>query len=466
MTRPGTPEQPLRVAIIGSGPAAFYAADHLLRQKDVTVQVDMLERLPVPYGLVRYGVAPDHLKIKSVIAMYEKTAALPGFRFFGNVEYGEHLSLDDLRRRFHAIVFCTGAPTDRRMNIPGEDMAGSHSATEFVGWYNGHPHFRDRSFDLTQERVAVVGAGNVAIDVARILCLGPDELDETDMASYAVDALRESRVREVWLLGRRGPVQSAFTTNEVRELGEMKHADVIVRPDEMQLDPISAAELKASGRPAMQQKVDLFTGFSAKAAEGKPRRLNVRFFVSPVEILDGGNGDVSGLKIVRNRLAEGANGSVAEPTGEFETLPVGLVFRSVGYRGVPLVGLPFDDRKGTLPNEKGRVMDPATGSAVTGVYASGWIKRGPSGVIGNNKADSVETINTLLADLSAGALNAAVDTDATTFANLVRERRDRCVSFEDWKRLDAIELERGKAAGRPRHKLCTAEEILAALDGT
>jgi ferredoxin--NADP+ reductase len=285
------------------------------------------------------------------------------------------------------------------------------------------------------------------------------------MASYAVAALKESRVREVWLLGRRGPVQSAFTTNEVRELGEMKHADVIVRPGEMELDPISAAELKASGRPAMQQKVDLFTGFSAKPPEGKPRRLNVRFFVSPVEVLDDG-GRVGGLKVVRNRLIETAGGSAAEATGEYETLPVGMVFRSVGYRGVPLTGLPFDERKGTLPNERGRVNDPAAGTPVTGVYASGWIKRGPSGVIGNNKADSVETVNTLLADLAAGALHAPADPDATAFANLVRERRDRCVSFEDWKRLDAIELERGKAAGRPRHKLCTAEEMLAALDGT
>jgi ferredoxin--NADP+ reductase len=260
-------------------------------------------------------------------------------------------------------------------------------------------------------------------------------------------------------------VQSAFTTNEVRELGEMKHADVIVRPNEMELDPISLAELKASGRPAMQQKVDLFTGFSAKPPEGKPRRLNVRFFVSPVEVLDDG-GRVGGLKIVRNRLVETAGGSAAEATGEYETLPVGMVFRSVGYRGAPLPGLPFDERKGTLPNERGRVNDPAAGAPVTGVYASGWIKRGPSGVIGNNKADSVETVNTLLADLAAGALHAPADPDPTAFANLVRERRDRCVSFEDWKRLDAIELERGKAAGRPRHKLCTAEEMLAALDGT
>jgi ferredoxin--NADP+ reductase len=464
MTRPGTPERPLRVAIIGSGPAAFYATDHLLRQKDLAVRVDMLERLPTPYGLVRGGVAPDHLKIKSVIAMYEKTAALPGFRFFGNVAYGGHVSLDDLRARFDAVVFATGAPTDRRMGIPGEDLAGSHSATEFVAWYNGHPDFRERSFDLSQERVAVVGVGNVAIDVARILCLGPDEFDVTDMAHYAIDALRESHVREVWILGRRGPVQAAFTTNEVRELGEMKHADVVVKPEEVALDPVSQAELAASGRPAMQQKVDIVTGFASRPLAGKPRRLHLRFLVSPVAVLDDGHGRVAGLELVRNRLVAAGGGSTAQSTGETEVLPVGMVFRSVGYRGIPLPGLPFDERRGVLPNQKGRVTDPS-GAPVTGVYASGWIKRGPTGVIGNNKADSVETVNTLLADLAAGALPAAPAPDEAAFEALLRERQPRLVTFADWQRLDAIELARGKAAGRPRWKLTSVPEMLAALEG-
>jgi ferredoxin--NADP+ reductase len=458
--RPGTPERPLRVAIIGSGPAAFYAADQILRAKDLTAQVDMIERLPTPYGLVRGGVAPDHLKIKSVIAMYEKTAALPGFRFFGNVEYGTHFTLDDLRARFDAILFATGAPTDRRMGIPGEDLSGSHSATEFVAWYNGHPDFRGHRFDLTQERVAVVGAGNVAIDVARILCLGPDEFDETDMAHHACEALASSRVREVWILGRRGVVQSSFTTNEVRELGEMKHADIVVRPDEVALDEISLAELKASGRPALQQKVDLLTGFAGKPLENKPRTLHVRFLVSPVEVIDDGTGTVGGLKIVRNRLARNADGaSVAASTGETEVLPVGLVFRSVGYRGTALPGLPFDERKGTLPNEKGRVKD------TPGVYASGWIKRGPTGVIGNNKADSVETVNTLLADLAADSLPAAPNADAAAFESLVRERQPRVVTFDGWRRLDTVEIERGKAAGRPRWKITSVEEMLQELEG-
>jgi len=458
--RPGTPERPLRIAIIGSGPAAFYAADSILRAKDLTAQVDMIERLPTPYGLVRGGVAPDHLKIKSVIAMYEKTAALPGFRFFGNLEYGKHLTLDELRASFDAVLFATGAPTDRRMGIPGEDLAGSHSATEFVAWYNGHPEFRDHSFDLSQERVAVVGAGNVAIDVARILCLGPDEFDETDMAHHACEALKASRVREVWILGRRGVVQASFTTNEVRELGEMKHADVVVRPDEVALDAISQEELKASGRPAMQQKVDLLTGFASKPLAGKPRQLHVRFLVSPVEVIDDGAGRVGGLRIVRNRLVKNeAGASVAESTGETEVLPVGLVFRSVGYRGTALPGLPFDERKGTLPNEKGRV------TGAPGVYASGWIKRGPTGVIGNNKADSVETVNTLLADFTAGTLPAAPQPDPAAFEALVRTRQPRVVTFPDWQRLDAAELERGKAAGRPRWKITSVAEMLQAIDG-
>jgi ferredoxin--NADP+ reductase len=454
---------PLRVAIVGSGPAAFYAAEALLNHTGRTVTVDMIERLPTPYGLVRGGVAPDHFKIKSVTSTFEKIAAHPGFRFYGHVEYGRDVALDDLRRHVHAVLFATGAQTDRRMGIPGEDLRRSHSATEFVAWYNGHPEFRDRTFDLSVERAAVVGVGNVAIDVARILSLSADELRRTDMADHAIEALAQSRVREVFILGRRGPVQAAFTTTEVRELGELAEADVVVRPDEVALDPASAAELEAA-RAATRQKVGIVREFSTRAPTGKPRRLALRFRVAPLEVLDDGAGAVGGLRLARTRLVPNpAGGVAAEITAETEVLPVGLVFRSVGYRGVPLPGLPFDERAAVIPNAKGRVLAAPGGAPVPGLYASGWIKRGPSGVIGNNKACSVETVNALLEDAAAGSLPQPGAPDPAAFDALIRSRRPACVSFDDWRRLDAIEVERGAPHGRPRAKFTSVGEMLAAI---
>jgi len=449
-----------RVAIIGSGPAAFYAAEALLKQPDV--QVDMLERLPTPYGLVRGGVAPDHQKIKSVIAIYEKIAANPAFRYFGNVEYGRDVKRADLESHFHAILYATGAQTDRRLGIPGEDLIGSHSATEFVAWYNGHPDFRDRVFDLSTRSAAVIGMGNVAVDVARILCLPPRQLAETDMADEAIEALSKSQVREVYMLGRRGVVQAAFTTVEVKELGELEDADVIVDADECALDPASAQEL-AAGRPTLKTKVDIVQGFTQKTPAGKQRRLHIRFCVSPLEILGDDRGRVRGLKIARNRLVKDDTGIRAEPTGEVVELEVGLVFRSVGYKGVPLPELPFDERRGTLPHEKGRVFDPATGSPLRGHYVSGWIKRGPSGVIGNNKADSVETVNTLVEDAKAGLLGSPSSPDPAAFEALLRERQPRLVTFADWRALDRLEVEAGAPQGRPRVKFTTIEGMLDAI---
>src|SRR5690606_11213286 len=334
----------------------FYAADALLKQDALVVEVDLLDRLPTPFGLVRSGVAPDHQKIKNVTRVFEKVADHPRFRFFGNVCFGEHLGLDDLRRHYHQVLFTTGAETDRPLGIPGEDLAGSHSATEFVWWYNGHPEYCDSCFDLSCERVAVVGVGNVAVDVARILCRTPEELETTDIADYALDALRESRVREVVLLGRRGPVQAAFTTPEVKELGEMAGADVYVRPEEAALDPISEAELAESGDRPTLQKVEIIRSYAGRAPTGKPRRIVLRFLVSPTELVDDGTGRVVALRLARNRLVRGADGRVRpEPTGETEELPVGLVFRSIGYRGVALPGLPFHERWGIIPNDEARV---------------------------------------------------------------------------------------------------------------
>ena len=386
---------------------------------------------------MRGGVAPDHQKIKSVIAIYEKIAANPDFRFFGNLEFDRDVTRTDLERHFHAVLYACGAQTDRRLGVPGEDLQGSHSATEFVAWYNGHPDFADRRFDLSAERVAVIGVGNVAIDVARILSLPEAELRETDMADHAIEALAKSRVRDVSILGRRGPVQAAFTTVEVRELGEMSEAEPVVKPEEAALDPLSEAEL-AAARAATRAKVEIVQEFSRRAPAGKPRRIRLRFFVAPIEVLGDANGRVRGLKLAKTRLAKNTSGAVvAEPTGETEELPCELVFRSVGYRGVALAGVPFDEQSGLIPNVKGRVLSAAGAAPLPGQYASGWIKRGPSGVIGNNKADSVETVNTMIEDAAAGAMPPPAEPDPAAFAALVASRCPAAVSFADWRKLES-----------------------------
>jgi ferredoxin--NADP+ reductase len=466
MPEVGTPARPLRVAVVGAGPAGYYAAEALLRRDDVVVEVDVLDRLPTPYGLVRAGVAPDHQKIKAVTAAFDRVAAHPRFRFFGCIDLGDDVTVDDLRRHYHQIVYTTGAQTDRRMGIPGEDLARSHPATEFVGWYNGHPGYRDHVFDLSQERVAVVGVGNVAVDVARILCRTPAELETTDIAEHALEALRASRVREVFLLGRRGPAQAAFTNPEVKELGEMPGADVIVRPDEVALEAVSAEALERAGDRGTRKKVEILQAYAGRPPQGRPRRLVLRFLVSPVALVDDGAGGVGGIRLVRNRLVATPTGSLqAQPTGEVETLPVGLVFRSVGYRGVALPGVPFEERWGVILNEKGRVLEPATKTPRVGEYTAGWIKRGPSGVIGTNKPDAVETVAAMVEDAAAGRTLRPSAPTAAAAERLMRERVPHCVAYEDWRRLDALEVERGRALGRPRLKFTRVKEMLDALGG-
>jgi ferredoxin--NADP+ reductase len=464
MTQLGTDSTPVRVAIIGSGPAAFYAAEHLLKQTTHLIEVDMFDRLPTPFGLVRGGVAPDHQKIKTVTRAYDQIASHPRFRFFGNVEFGRHVRLDDLRAHYHQILYATGAQTDRRMGIPGEDLTGSHAATEFVAWYNGHPDYRDHQFDLSPERVAVVGVGNVAIDVARILCRTPEELRRTDIAEHALDALRHSRVKEVYLLGRRGPAQAAFTTPEVKELGEMDGCDPIVLPAEAELDALSKAQVAAGADRSLMRKVELLQGYATRPHTGKGKQLHIRFLVSPVEIIGEASGRVARLRLVKNVLVASETGMLnAKATDEFETLSVGLVFRSVGYRGVALPEVPFNERWGVILNEKGRVLDLETKAPRLGEYTSGWIKRGPSGVIGTNKPDSVETVTGMLEDLAAGRmLNPAQPTAAAAEA-LVRDRQPEVVTYAGWRTLDDLELKRGQAIGRPRLKFTSVSEMLAAL---
>ena len=410
------------------------------------------------------GVAPDHQKIKSVTAAFDKVAAHPRFRFFGAVELGRHLSVDDLRAHYHMIMYTTGAQTDRRMGIAGEDLQRSHAATEFVAWYNGHPDYRDLTFDLSQERAAVVGVGNVAADVARILSRTPEELAATDIADYALEALSASRIREVHVLGRRGPAQAAFTNPEVRELGELTGADVTARPEEVEPDELTRQVLERAPDRATQKKVEILKDFSRRTPTGKPKRLVMRFLVSPVELLDDGRGGVAGMRLVRNRLYATATGTLQpKATDEFEHLPVGLVFRSVGYRGVPLPGVPFNDDWGVILNEKGRVLDAQSKLPLVGQYTAGWIKRGPTGVIGTNKPDAAETVTGMLEDLARDIHLRPADASPAAVERLVRERQPQYLSYQDWLRLDEIETRRGKETGRPRVKFTRVKDMLAAL---
>jgi ferredoxin/flavodoxin---NADP+ reductase len=457
----GTSEQPLRLAIVGSGPAGFYTAEHLLKHEGTHAEVDVFDRLPTPYGLVRFGVAPDHPKIKSVIRVYEKTAARPEFRFFGNVEVGRDMSIEELRQRYHAVVFAYGTATDRHLGIPGEDLPGSHPATEFVNWYNAHPDFADREFDLSGERVVVIGNGNVAADVARMLALTPDELRETDTADHAIEAFAAGSVKEILVLGRRGPAQAAFTNPEVRELGEMANADIDIDAGEMELDELSREWLDSDDAdPTNRRNVEIFTDFSQRDPEGKPQKIAVRFLRSPIEIQ--GDGKVERIVVGRNELRRDESGRIrAVDTGERETIECGLVLRSIGYKGIPIEGVPFDERAGTISNEGGRVTD--NGEQVPGLYAVGWIKRGPSGVIGTNKKDAQETVDNLFADLEAGRIpEAELAGDRGSIEALLTERRPDHVTFEGWQAIDATEVEAGKPLGRPRVKLCRVDELVEA----
>ncbi len=460
----GTNEHPLRVAIVGSGPAGFYAAGHLLKSKshpDLCVQVDMFDRLPTPWGLVRAGVAPDHPNIKAVSRVYEKTAEHPEFRFYGNVELGRDLMRDDLISRYHAIVYAVGAQTDRRMGIPGEDLPGSWAATEFVAWYNGHPDYRDLEFDLSAERAVVVGNGNVATDVARMLALTRDELAQTDVADHALEVLAESNVREIVVLGRRGPAQAAFTNPELLELGEMTDADVFVDPGDVELDPLSKAFIESEAAHTTKKKnVEILTGYAGREPLGRRRRIVLRFLVSPVEIL--GTERVEGIRIAHNELVEGDDGSLrARPTDITEELDCGLVFRSIGYQGTRIDGVPFDERSCTIPNERGRIADRS------GEFAVGWIKRGPTGIIGTNKRDAQETVGAILEDLDADRLATPADPERDSMEALLAERQPDAVSYAGWQAVDRVEREAGEPQGRPRVKLCSFEELLeAAKDAT
>ena len=450
-----------RVAVVGAGPAGAYAAAQLLASRH-RPEVDVFERLPTPWGLLRGGVAPDHQEIKRLAVQFDSDVLRPGCRFFGNVEVGRDLGHDDLVRHYSAVVYAVGARTGNELGVPGEDLPGSIPATAFVGWYNGHPDHRDVAPDLGVRRVVIVGNGNVAADVARILTRSVDELARTDIADHALEALRRSTVEEVVVLGRRGPAQAAFSSSELAELGHLDGVDVTVPLGEVTLDEVSQEWLERDGTFTARQNVGLLRAYAQRpSGTGVRRRVTLRFLRSPHSI--NGNGRVESVDAVRNELVRWDDGSIrARATGDIETIECGLVLRSVGYRAVPLPGVPFDERRFVLPNDRGRVLDASSGALLRGVYAVGWIKRGPTGILGTNKRDARETVDCVLADLDAGVLLAPAESEAVGIEALLADRAARLVTVDGWRSIDASEVRAGTDAGRPRVKFATVDALLEA----
>ncbi|MBA4024626.1 MAG: ferredoxin [Gordonia sp.] len=440
----------LRVAIVGSGPAACYAAEELLVRGDV--EIEMFDRVHAPWGLVRAGVAPDHPETKGVADMFTKLFKPDALEFYLNVEVGRDISLAELREHHHAVIYATGAASDRRLGIPGEDLPGSHAATEFVAWYNGHPDHADRTFDLTGERAVVVGNGNVALDVARILTLDPTELAKTDIADHALEALRGSTIREVVVVGRRGPVQAAYSTSEFLALGYLPGVDVVIDDAELVLDPVSQAVLeRPDADVSLHLKMELAREYAGAPPNGTNKRIVFRYLSSPTELR--GDDAVESMALVRNEL----DGDLrAHPTTSTDVLETSLVLRSVGYRGEPVADLPFDSERGVIDNVHGRV------AGVEGVYTAGWIKRGPRGVIGTNRGDSRETVAALVEDFEAGRLTAP-RADRRALAALVSERQPDVIGKDRWREIDAAERSAGRPAGRPRVKFARFDEVRVQL---
>ncbi len=446
----------LRVAVIGSGPSGIYAAQALTKGADQVggIQVDVIDRLPAPYGLVRYGVAPDHGKIKSITLALRKILETDGVRFLGNVDVGVDVSVEELHQHYDAVIVAYGAAIDRRLGIPGEELAGSFSATDFVAWYSGHPDSQIDQFTLDSHEVVVIGVGNVAVDVARILAKTAGDLRPTDLPDHVLDVLGASHVTDIYVLGRRGPAQAKFTTKELRELGELANADIIIREDEMMLD---AGSEKTMASDANQRRiVEIMQTWAKEEPSGKPRRLHLRFLQRPAELL--GDERVQGVRVERTQLDGTGN---VTGTGEYETIPAQMVLRSVGYRGQGLPGLPFDERNGTIPHESGRVL--RDGAQVPGEYVAGWIKRGPTGVIGTNKSDATETVTSLFAD--ADALPAAPIRDPQALLDLLGERGVHVVDWDGWVGIDAAEIALGQAQGRDRVKIADRLLLLGHAKG-
>jgi len=450
-----------RVAIIGSGPAGFYAADHLFRSRDFTFCVDMFDKLPTPFGLVRSGVAPDHQKIKTVTRIFDKIASNENFRFFGNVEFGKDIYLEDLKKLYHIIIFATGAETDRKMKIPGEDLPGSHTATEFVAWYNGHPAYTHREFNLDVNNVAIIGVGNVAVDVARILCRTVDELSNTDIADYALGKLSKSKIKEIYMIGRRGPAQAAFTNPELKELANLSDARLITLKEETDLDKYTQQYINTNDDVSIKKKIEILKEHNNGSDNtSKSKKLYIRFLLSPIELIGDSKNGVSKLRLCRNELYLSDDGSIrSKATDKTEELDAGLVFRSIGYYGVPLKDVPFDARWGTIPNKNGRVTDNHNNIQI-GLYATGWIKRGATGVIGTNKTDSGESVNCILEDIPQGKFIHTENTSNDSILDLLKNRENEIISYEDWLKIDRFETEAGGNKGKPRKKITNINEFI------
>jgi len=448
-----------RVAIVGSGPAGFFAADHLFKNNELNIEIDMYDKLPTPFGLVRSGVAPDHQKIKTVTKVYDKIAANPKFKFFGLIEYGHHITLEDLKHHYHQVLFATGAQTDRRLNIPGEDLNRSHTATEFVAWYNSHPDFADLEFDLSGEKIAIIGMGNVAVDVARILCRSEEELSKTDIAGYAFEKLVNSNVKEVFMIGRRGPAQAAFTNPELKELGNLDIADCLILKEESQLDDLTTQYLSDNPERSIEKKIEMISEYS-NHTKTKEKSLTIRFLLSPTEIIPDEDGNVKAIKLVKNTLLKSDDGSLRpKATEENEILEVDMVFRSIGYSGIPLPEIPFKENWGIIPNNNGRITDISEENTLTGLYCTGWIKRGPIGVIGTNKTDSAETVALMIEDINNNNTFQPENTESEKIEALIKERNPEYIDYEDWLKIDSEEISRGEKVGRPRVKFTKIDDI-------
>lgn len=450
----GSKNSPLIVGVIGSGPSGFYAAEALLKS-DLAVKVHLIEKLPAPYGLVRYGVAPDHPKLKQVSLLYHKIAQHPDLTYFGNVEIGNSVSVEDLQNTHHAIIFCTGADSDRRLGIQGEDISGSHTATEFVAWYNGHPDYCNYSFDLSQETAVIIGQGNVAADVCRILAKPIDELSKTDICKHALYQLSESKVRNIHLIGRRGPAQAKFASKELRELGELTDCSTSICKQGYSFDAEDMEELADKSDENAAKCKAIFDQFEFNTDPRTKKNVVFHFLLSPREII--GNGSIQKLVLERNKLQGPAFSRVPKSTGEILEMDCGLCFRSIGYRGLPLAGVFFDSDHGVIPNIKGRAQKGKC--LAIRQYVSGWIKRGPSGIIGTNRADSVETIATLLNDFKSW--NDLKEIPDNQFSTLLIGKKINSISYEQWLKIDSREIELGQISDKPREKLVSISQMLA-----
>lgn len=448
----------MRVAIIGSGPAGFYAAEALFKRTDAIIHVDMFDRLPTPFGLVRGGVAPDHQSIKAVTRVYEKTAARPTFRFLGNVCLGRDITVEELRQHYHQIVYAIGNEGDRRLGVRGEGIARCTPASVFIGWYNGHPDYRQAQIDLSVSRVAVIGNGNVAIDAARILLRTPAELEKTDIATHALEALRHSQVREVFILGRRGPEQASFTPPELKELGEMEDVDVIVDPDEL----AGCAIPEGEGGSQQEKNLKILQEFSQRQPEGRTKKLHLRFLVSPIGIKGDDEGRVTAVILEKNRLEAKPDGElIARGTSDLEVLDVGMVLPAIGFAAKPIPGVPYDKKAKIIANEDGRVVDPFSRNVIANEYVVGWARTGPQGLIGSHKAASARVVEHMMAD--AAELEARELPERDAIDAMLIQRGVQIVTFDKWKQLDEVETARGARRGATRDKIVDIEAMLAIL---